>query len=145
VHQLYASDEEVRAALEGRFGTTDRGRIAEIVFDDRSELAWLERLLHPRVRERYEAWLAEVDADVAVGEVPLLYETGAEALFDVVVVITAPEQLRRSRAGAELVARSARLLPEEEKARRADFAYVNEGTLEQLDEFVASVLERLRA
>ena len=42
----------MRAALEERFGTTDRARIAEIVFADREQLAWLEALLHPRVRAR---------------------------------------------------------------------------------------------
>ena len=78
VHELYAGDAEVRAALEERFGTTDRARIAEVVFADPDELAWLEQLLHPRVRERYAAWLDSVDADVAVVEIPLLYETGAE-------------------------------------------------------------------
>ena len=50
VHRLIAGDPDVRAALEQRFGTTDRARIAEIVFADRDELGWLERLLHPRVR-----------------------------------------------------------------------------------------------
>jgi dephospho-CoA kinase len=135
----------VRSALEDRFGTTDRDRIAEIVFRDRSELEWLEALLHPRVRRRSAAWLAAVDSDVAVIEIPLLYETGAETFFEFVVVVTAPEELRRSRSGAGVDQRSARLIPDEEKARRADFAYVNDGTLEQLDDFVASVLEQLRA
>ena len=50
VHDLIAGDENVRAALEERFGTTDRRRIGEIVFADRVELEWLEQLLHPRVR-----------------------------------------------------------------------------------------------
>lgn len=144
VHELYEVDPEVRSALEERFGTTDRARIAETVFRDRSELDWLEQLLHPRVRRRYTAWLAAVEEDVAVIEIPLLYETGAETLFDTVVVVTAPEELRRSRAGAAIEQRSARLVPEDEKIRRADFAYVNDGTLEQLDDFVARVLEQLR-
>jgi dephospho-CoA kinase len=141
---LYASDPEVRTALEARFGTTDRSGIAETVFRDRTELDWLEQLLHPRVRRRYTAWLAAVVQDVAVIEIPLLYETGAETLFDAVVVITAPEELRRDRAGAGVAQRSARLVPDEEKVRRADFAYVNDGTLEQLDNFVAGVVEQLR-
>ena len=145
MHELYASDPEVRSALDERFGTTDRARIAETVFRDRSELDWLEQLLHPRVRRRYTEWLAAVDADVAVVEIPLLYETGAEALFDTVVVISAPEELRRSRAGPGVEQRSARLLPDDEKIPRADFAYVNDGTLEQLDAFVAGVLEQLHA
>ncbi len=82
--------------------------------------------------------------DFAVVEVPLLYETGADELFDAVVVITASEEVRRSRTAVPLEQRSGRLIPDDEKASRADFAYVNDGTLEELDAFVASVLEELR-
>ena len=91
VHDLIANDEDVRAELHGRLGTTERGRIAEVVFDDAERLAWLEELLHPRVRERTDAWLERVEAPVAVVEIPLLYETGGERRFDKVVVVTAPE------------------------------------------------------
>ncbi len=129
-----------------RYGTTDRARIAAVVFSDPDELAWLEGLIHPRVRRDYLAWLEGVtDCDLAVVEVPLLYETGAEGHFDAVVLVTAPEELRRRRAGARVEERSRRLLPDEEKARRADFVYVNDGTLEELDAFVAEVARRLRA
>jgi dephospho-CoA kinase len=143
VHDLYEDDPDVRRALEGRFGTTERSRIGEIVFADAEQLAWLEGLLHPRVRERYARWLEGVQAPVAVVEIPLLYETGAEALFDAVVVITAREELRRERAGAWVEQRSRRLLPDEEKIARAEFSYVNDGTLEELDDFVVDVLRRV--
>jgi dephospho-CoA kinase len=134
----------VRAELERRFGTTDRAEIAAIVFEDRAELDWLEALLHPRVRADYVGWYEDLEADVGVVEIPLLYETGGDALFDAVVVITAPEEVRRARSPA-LVERSARLLPDDDKARRADFAYVNDGSLEELDAFVGRVLEQLRS
>jgi dephospho-CoA kinase len=142
VHRLIADDPEVRAALEDRFGTTERARIAEIVFVDQEQLSWLEGLLHPRVRQTEEAWFAGLDAEVAVTEIPLLYEVGGEGRFDAVVVITAPHALRAARVpvGDE---RARRLLPDDEKAARADFAYVNEGTLDQLDAFVGDVLEQL--
>ena len=143
VHRLIAHDPDVRAALEQRFGTTDRARIGEIVFADREELSWLEALLHPRVREEYLAWLEGLDATVSVVEIPLLYETGADALFDAVVVVTAPEELRAARAPVPLAARSSRLIPDDEKVRRADFSYVNDGSLEELDAFVERVLAEL--
>src|SRR5262245_25858331 len=76
VHRLIAEDPDVRAELEERFGTTDRARIGEIVFADDGELAWLEALLHPRVREAQEAWFESLDAQAAVTEIPLLYESG---------------------------------------------------------------------
>lgn len=144
VHALYQGDSEVRAALAERFGTTDRARIADIVFADPAELAWLEALLHPRVRTAYTAWLDQVDAPVAVVEIPLLYETGADVLFDAVVVITAPEDVRRARRGDSIDTRSARLIADDEKVARADFAFVNDGSLEALDAFVAAVLDRLQ-
>jgi dephospho-CoA kinase len=144
VHDLIARDPEVRAALDEHFGTTDRARIGKIVFGDPEELAWLEGLLHPRVRAVRDEWLARLDAPVAVAEIPLLYETGGERDVDAVVVVTAPTEVRRARSAA-VDARSRRLLPDEEKASRADFVCVNDGTLEQLDAFVEDVLAKLAA
>jgi dephospho-CoA kinase len=150
VHRLYREDEGLQAALQEhwgdrvfRDGEVDRAEIGRIVFADRDELAWLESELHPRVREATGAWLAEQTADVAVAEIPLLYETGGEARFDRVVVVTAPLETRQARRGA-VADREDRLVPEDEKVRRADFCYVNDGSLEELDAFVAGVLEELR-
>ena len=112
----------------------------------RDELAWLERLLHPRVRRAVQAWLEGLDGsiDVAVVEIPLLYETGGETRFDAVVVVTAPPDLRRERGGEMVDRRSARLIPDEEKVRRADFAYENDGSLAELEAFVERVVAELR-
>ncbi len=144
VHELIANDPDVRSALEGRFGTTDRGEIAKVVFADPAELAWLEVLLHPRVGAVRDAWLAGVDAPLVVAEIPLLYETGGERGFDKVIVVTAPEELRRARKPI-VAARSDRLLPDDEKVTRADFVYVNDGTTEQLDAWVGEVLSQIQA
>jgi dephospho-CoA kinase len=148
VHRLIAEDAEVRAALTERFGTTDRAEIAAIVFQDREALSWLESLLHPRVQADYARWIAELAsrADppaLAATEIPLLYESGSDARFDAVVVVTAPAEVRAARTSVRPDARAKRLLPEEEKIRRASFAYVNDGTLEQLDAFVADVVSAL--
>lgn len=129
-------------------GDPDRGAIAARVFDEPQELGWLEGVLHPRVAREELAWrerLAEAEdpPEVCVTEVPLLYETGSEERFDAVVVITAPPELRAGRSSASVPERERRLLPDEEKVRRADFAYVNDGTLEELDAFVAGVLAEL--
>jgi dephospho-CoA kinase len=151
VHRLYREDDGLQAALRERWGErvfrdgeVDRAEIGCIVFADPAELAWLEAELHPRVRVATEGWLAAQTADVAVAEIPLLYETGGEQRFDRVVVVTAPAQVREARRG-DLAEREARLVPEDEKVRRADFSYVNEGSLEELDAFVAGVLEELRS
>lgn len=145
VHELLASDEEVRGAIRDRWGEDavgNRARIGELVFADRAELAWLEQLLHPKTRAAVDAWLQTVDAPLAVVEIPLLYETGGEARFDHVVVITATAEARAARRGPQ-AERETRLIPDEEKLARAGFGYVNDGSLEALDAFVATVVERV--
>jgi dephospho-CoA kinase len=156
VHRLLQEDEDVRGQLRERFGErvfddigqVDRGAIARLVFADREQLDWLEGLLHPRVSQEYLDWrdaLGRLPSppQVAVTEVPLLYEVGGDERFDKVVVITAPAELRAERSEAAGELRESRLMPDEEKVERADFAYVNDGTLEELDEFVAGVMQAL--
>lgn len=150
VHRLYREDEGLQAALRDRWGErvfcdgeVDRAEIGRIVFADREELTWLEAELHPRARSTMDDWLAAQTADVAVAEIPLLYETGGEQRFDRVVVVTAPPEVRRARRG-DLAQREERLVSEEEKMRRADFSYVNSGSLEELDAFVAGLMKELR-
>jgi dephospho-CoA kinase len=155
VHRVYREDEELKDELRSRWGDdviradgeVDRAAIGRIVFADRAELAWLEGELHPRVGRLQREWFDELRSRddppaLAVVEVPLLYETGGERRFDKVVVITASPELRESRRGV-FPDREARLVPEEEKIRRADFAFVNDGTLAALDAFVGDVVERL--
>lgn len=127
----------------------DRARIAEIVFNDPDQLDWLEELLHPLVARENLVWRSEQEKKpelppLTVSEVPLLYETGAERRFDAVVVITAPAAVRRGRRPVS-DDREQRLLPEEEKVALADYTYVNDGTLEELDDFVADVVGKLTA
>ena len=143
VHELIEEDPEVKGALLERYGTTKRSDIAAVVFSDRDELAWLEALLHPRVVEHYLAWRERQTAPLAVTEVPLLYETGGDERFDKVVVITAPKALREARREPLPGDRETRLIDDKEKAKRADYAYVNTGSVEELDRFVGSVVEDL--
>jgi dephospho-CoA kinase len=158
VHHLLRTDPEVKKALVERLGEEildgegipDRERIAFKVFKDREALDFLEKLLHPLVSREYLAWreqLAQLESPprVCVTEVPLLYEVGAETRFDKVVVITAPAKLREARRGGRTDDRESRLLPDREKAKRADFAYVNTGTPEDLDAWVAGVMATLSA
>lgn len=158
VHRLLQEDEEVRSALRSRWGDdvfkdtsdVDRAAVADIVFRDRTELEWLEALLHPRVVLEYLRWRDEQAAKphpptLTVTEVPLLYEAGGETRFDKVVAITADPAVRSARRGAPDDGRDERLIPDDEKLRRADFAYVNDGTLAELGAFVAEVVQTLTA
>jgi dephospho-CoA kinase len=157
VHHLLRTDKGVKRAIVerlgesvlGRDGEIDRGRVAERVFGDTEQLAWLESLLHPLVSREYLTWRDQLAAlerppDVCVTEVPLLYEAGSEESFDAVVVVTAPEDVRRRRTTVPLELRSGRLIDDDEKVKWADYAYVNDGSRKELEEFVASVLDDLR-
>jgi dephospho-CoA kinase len=158
VHHLLRTDPEVKAEIVRELGedvldedgAVDRKRVAKVVFGDRAKLDFLEGLLHPRVAAEYLRWregLAELPNPpaVCVTEVPLLFETGGQERFDRVVVITAPARLREQRRRVPLDDRDERLIPDREKVKRADFHYVNTGTLEDLDAWVADVMEELSA
>lgn len=155
VHHLLRREDVRRAVVQqmgngvvGPDGEIDRGAVATVVFNDPDMLRWLEELLHPLVAAEYLNWreaLAQLPdpPQVAVTEVPLLFESGGETRFDKVVVITAPKQLRRARSVVATDERESRLIPDVDKVLRADYAYRNLGSLEELDAFVASVMSDL--
>jgi dephospho-CoA kinase len=129
-------------------GEIDRGALATVVFNDRDALGWLESTLHPLVSTEYLQWREQLATlpnapAVCVTEVPLLYETGGDARFDKVVVITAPAKLRRARSEVATDDRESRLLDDSEKVARADYSYKNIGTVEELDAFVGAVMHDL--
>ena len=155
VHELLRRDDVKRAIVErlgngvvAPNGELDRTAIGTVVFNDRATLEWLEALLHPLVSAEYLRWRDQLgrlaDAPrVCVTEVPLLFEAGSEQNFDKVVVVTAPDVVRRARSEAATEDRERRLLPEPEKVARADYIYENTGSLEELDAFVGSVMHDL--
>jgi len=164
VHELYAG-EELRDAVVARWGAevapdgvVDRGAVAGRAFASPEERAWLERLLWPMVGVRVASWLEQVRAiapgsperpRAAVVEVPLLFEAGLEGLYDATIAILADEQLRSDRAAARGHAlvdeRAARQLSQEEKAQRATFVVRNDGTAQELQEKLSSLLDKLEA
>ena len=158
VHRLLREDPVVGKTLVERFGDgildeagqIDRSAIAEIVFADREALDWLESLLHPLVVQEYLEWREQLAAlpnppPLTATEVPLLYEVGGQDRFDAVIVVTAPPKVRAGRTEVDAEEREQRLLPDTVKVAQADFAYVNDGSLEDLDAFVGEVMEELTA
>src|SRR5581483_11484713 len=132
-----------------RDGVIDRAALARVAFATASDREWLEELLWPRVGERMAAWRESLPPGVraAVVEVPLLFESGMEGQFDATIAVVASESLRAERAGARgheaLEARSARQLSQQEKAHRATYVVVNDGTVEELESKLSSLLEML--
>ena len=158
VHRLLREDPVLGKTLVERFGDRildeagqiDRSAIAEIVFADREALDWLESLLHPLVVQEYLEWREQLAAlpnppPLTATEVPLLYEVGGQDRFDAVVVVTAPPKVRAGRTEVDADEREQRLLPDTVKVAQADFAYVNDSSLEDLDAFVGEVMEELTA
>jgi dephospho-CoA kinase len=131
-------------------GRVDRARVGEIVFADPEQLSWLESQVHPLVGERIGAFLVSLPAgtEVAVVEVPLLFESGMEGVFDTTVAVVTSDDVRRTRAesrGHALVGeRDARQLEQSEKAERAEHVIENDGTPEQLEQALSALVEKLR-
>jgi dephospho-CoA kinase len=158
VHELY-EDDDVISAVRRRFGdaierdgAVDRGEIARRAFATPEDRAWLEGLLWPRVGERMTSWRQALERSpdpprALVVEVPLLFESGLDGGFDATIAVIADEEVRAARAGVRgheaLEARSARQLTQQEKAQRATYVVVNEGTIEELESKLSALLEKL--
>lgn len=149
-------DDEVEAALVDRWGEkvapggrVDRDSVSEIVFNDRGELAWLEGVTHPRVGAHVLEWRQGLgqDVELAVVEVPLLFEAAMEDAFDATVAVVSDDDLRdarlRERGQAGLEGREGRQLDQAEKERRADHVIRNDASLEELESEVRKVIQRL--
>lgn len=129
-------------------GEAGRAQLADVVFADEKQLARLGAVIYPLVRQKISEWMESPEvmrATAAVVEIPMLFESGMEDLFDSVVLVTAPAELRRARhAGrvsrADFERRSGQQMPEEEKRARSGIVFVNAGSPDELDEFVEQVM-----
>ena len=158
VHGLY-DDPEVREEVVRRFGPivapdgrVDRDALARRAFARPEDRAWLEQLLWPRVGAAILAWRTqllrlEAPPRAAVVEVPLLFESGMDEVFDATVAIVADEEIRAARAATRdhhsLDERLARQLPQGEKAARATHVIINDGSVAKLQQELSEVLLKL--
>lgn len=156
VHELLES-EPLRERLAQRWGPevladggVNRAKIGEIVFADPEQLSWLEEQIHPLVQEQTANWILSLPADteVAVVEVPLLFEADSDKAFDTTVAVVTADEVRRERAAARGHAlvdeREARQLTQPEKAERAEHVVENDGSVEDLERALSALLEKLR-
>lgn len=156
VHELLET-EPLRGRLGERWGAdvlsekgVNRPKIGEIVFADPDQLTWLEAQIHPLVQKRTAEWLLSLpeETEVAVVEVPLLFEAGSDKVFDTTVAIVTADEVRRERAAARGHAlvdeREARQLTQPEKAERAEHVIENDGSVEDLERALSALLEKLR-
>ena len=146
----FSEQPEVAAQVGAHFGpgvltesgAVDRSRLAGAVRGRPDELDFLEGVTHPRVAEEIARRVEGAESGkVVVCEVPLLFESDYEKLFDLVVTIEAGDKVRRRRSVqtfdlGQFAELEALQTSREERVEGSDLAYVNNGRMEQLKEFV---------
>ena len=160
VHDLYAGEAAplIEMVFPGtvRDGAVDRAALATKVLASPKELKKLEAIIHPRVRAAEWGFLLDEHdkgSDLAVLEIPLLFETAPHALFDAVIVVSAPPGVQRARLMArpgmtdeKLDALIARQLPDADKRAKADFVVDTgvplEDTCRQIDAVLREIMKR---
>ena len=140
--------------IESRFpgttrdGAVDREALSSAVLGDPDELAALEAIVHPAVHHERTRFIVEnCDAQALLFDIPLLFETGGDAAFDKVIVVSAPAGIQRERVLARPGMTSekfeqilARQMPDSEKRERADFVVDTSGSLERTRAQVDAIL-----
>jgi dephospho-CoA kinase len=160
VHELYAGEAAplIEAVFPGtaRDGVVDRTILAQRVVSSESAFKKLEAIIHPLVRAaQWSFLLAEQDkgSDLAVLEIPLLFETGAHGLFDAIIVASAPAEAQRERILArpgmtveKLEAVLSRQWPDAAKREKADYVVDTgvplEDTYGQIDAILREILKK---
>ncbi len=136
-------------------GRLNRPRLGELVFADESKLSRLNAIVHPLVGERsgqlMERALAD-NAEIVVYDVPLLVENGLGPLYDVVVVVDAPDELRVERVATnrgmpreQVWARVRSQADRETRLAAADLVVDNSGSLQDLRDRVSDLWTELRS
>jgi dephospho-CoA kinase len=157
VHRLYAPGGSAALALAGVLpqaiaadGAVDREALRRLIAADPSVLDRLNAIVHPLVAADRAAFLAAARADIVLLDIPLLYETGAQAMCDAVAVVSAPPEVQKARVlargtmtGAMLETILARQMPDAEKRARADYV-IPTTTLEVAQAAVKDVLADIR-
>jgi dephospho-CoA kinase len=161
-HAVLAEDAEAREALVVEFGRgilgpdgrIDRAALAEAAFSRPGRVHKLNAIVHPPLLERLDAELArarEAGAQLAVVDAALVFEFGLGEVLDLLVLVTAPadvreERLRLSRGmDAERFRRITETqMPDEEKAASCDYVIVNDGSIERLRAEADAVLDAIR-
>jgi dephospho-CoA kinase len=158
VHRLYEGPAvaAIEAAFPGvsRGGRVDRKLLGERLAGSQESLRELERIVHPMVVKAEIDFLIEQEdrgARLAVLEIPLLFETGADSRVDVTIVLSAPADVQRKRVLARpgmtvdrLEHLIARQLPDADKRARADFVVDSGTSLKDMHEEIDKLIESLQ-
>ena len=157
VHRLYqqggAAVEPMRAEFADAVidGAVSRDRLKQIIGGDASALNRIEQIVHPLVARDRAEFISKSTADIVVLDIPLLFETGAEANMDAVVCVTVSpaEQQRRVLARGTMTpeqfsAIRDKQMPNDEKCRRSDFV-IETDTLEHAHQQVQDIVRQIKS
>ena len=156
VHRLYAPGGAAVAPLARVFpdaiadGAVSRPKLKQIVARDPQALARIEAIVHPLVTRDRQKFVAEARTDIAVFDIPLLFETGAEKMLDAVACVTVSHETqgkrvlaRRTMTEAEFEALRAKQLSDAEKRARADYVIVTD-TVQNARRQVKAVIDDIK-
>lgn len=154
VHSLYsgAAVDPIRALRSDVIvnGTVSREKLREWISTDPTALSQIEQIIHPLVARDRENFISTAQSDILLLDIPLLFETGADARMDAVVVVTAPAEVQRSRVldrGTMTIAQFETILskqtPDAEKRARADYV-IETTTLDAARAAVQNILKDIR-
>jgi dephospho-CoA kinase len=160
VHRLYegAAVAPIEAAFPGTTidGRVDRAKLSAALMAAPERFAELEAIVHPLVRDAERTFLktqAARGADIAVLEIPLLFETGVDRLVDTTIIVSSTPELQRERlmkrdniTREKLEHLITRQMPDAEKRARAEFVVDTSGEISagqaQLDVILAQLKDR---
>ena len=161
VHALYSRGGGAVDAVEKAFpgtapdGYVDRTRLSQMLASDPGGFERLETIVHPLVTAERQAFVErarEAGASAVVFDIPLLFETGSEDQVDVLVVVSAPDAIRRARVlqrpgmtEEKLNTIIARQTPDSIKRERADFIIETASGVEDARVQVLKVIEKIQA
>ena len=160
VHRLYAKGGAAVAPMQAAFPTAieadavSRAALKEIIAADPTALPRIESIVHPLVAQDRAAFLASATSDIAVLDIPLLFETGGDAAMDAVVCVTIPDAVQRDRVlargtmtKAQFEAIRAKQMPAKEKCARSDYVIVTDTpdhARAQVRDVIRHIREKLR-
>lgn len=139
VHRLYGKGGAAVAPISATLpdvienDAVSRDRLGRIIADQPDILAEIEAIVHPLVAADRDRFLSQTKAEIAVLDIPLLFETGGDAAMDAVVCVSAPAEVQKARVlarpgmtEAQFRAILAKQMPDAEKRKRADYVIITD-------------------
>jgi len=157
-HQLYENDETFKEQVIKLLGKNilshqkiDKAKIGQIVFNDKDKLKALEKLVHPRVRDNAFKIINQLNKDIVIYEVPLLFEASVDKDCFKTIFVQVDKQMQLNRLQTrnkltteQALARINSQVKQEEKINKADYVIVNNTNLDDLYKQVDTIMNQIK-